>query len=130
MKVLLSIKPEYVERIISGEKRFEYRKRIFKEKVNSVVVYSTKPVGKIIGEFTIEKIISDSPQRLWDQTYEYSGVSKDFFMDYFDKKEIGFALKIKDFIKYNEPINPNLFFDRFTPPQSYKYITDNFIEVF
>ena len=30
MKVLLSIKPEFVEKIFSGEKRFEYRKNIFK----------------------------------------------------------------------------------------------------
>ena len=31
MKVLLSIKPEFVEKIFSGEKRFEYRKFAFKK---------------------------------------------------------------------------------------------------
>ena len=32
MKVLLSIKPEYVDKIFSGEKRYEYRKSMFKNK--------------------------------------------------------------------------------------------------
>lgn len=58
MKVLLSIKPEYAYKIFSGEKKFEYRKIIFKKKIKSVIVYATKPVGKIIGEFEIEDIIN------------------------------------------------------------------------
>lgn len=127
MKVLLSIKPEYVDRIISGEKQYEYRKRIFKEKVDSVVIYSTKPVGKIIGEFTIEEIISDSPNNLWNKTYKQSGVSKDFFMGYFKDRDKGFALKIKEFIEYNEPIDPKALYGNFVAPQSYKYLYDNFL---
>ena len=55
MKILLSIKPEFVEEIFSGRKKFEYRKAIFtNKKVTSAIVYSTMPVGKIVGEFTIE----------------------------------------------------------------------------
>ena len=54
MKVLLSIKPQFVEEIFAGKKRFEYRKAIFSKDVDSVVIYSTKPVGKIVGEFTIK----------------------------------------------------------------------------
>ena len=44
MKVLLSIKPEFVEAIFSGEKLYEYRKAIFKKNVTTVVIYATKPV--------------------------------------------------------------------------------------
>lgn len=124
MKVLLSIKPEFVNRIITGEKQFEYRKRVFKEDVDTVVVYSTKPVGKIIGEFTIDEIISDSPEKLWDKTKNYSGISKDSFMEYFTNKEKAFAFKIKDFIKYDEPINPKMLIENFVPPQSYMYLDD------
>lgn len=32
MKILLSIKPQYVEKIISGEKRYEFRKKEFKRR--------------------------------------------------------------------------------------------------
>lgn len=34
MKVLLSIKPEFVEKIFAGEKKFEYRRTIFKKMLN------------------------------------------------------------------------------------------------
>ena len=50
MKALLSIKPEFAEAIFNGEKKFEYRKVIFKEKVKYIQVYVTKPIGKIIGD--------------------------------------------------------------------------------
>ncbi|MBI6731014.1 ASCH domain-containing protein, partial [Pseudomonas amygdali] len=42
MKVLLSIKPEYAEKILQGEKRFEFRKSVFKNPdVRTVVIYAT-----------------------------------------------------------------------------------------
>ena len=31
-KILMSIKPEYVDKIFSGEKKYEYRKRIVQRK--------------------------------------------------------------------------------------------------
>lgn len=125
MKVLLSIKPEYVEQIVSGKKKFEYRKRIFKQEVESVVIYSTMPVGKIIGEFTIDKIINDTPLQLWEKTRKHSGISKESFMTYFSDRQDGFAIKIKEFIPYDLPINPKDVEDDFVAPQSYKYIRDN-----
>lgn len=42
-KILLSIKPEYVEKIIKGEKLFEFRRTVPKRKVDVVVIYSTFP---------------------------------------------------------------------------------------
>ena len=64
MKALLSIKPQFVEEIVAGNKLYEYRKKIFKKDVDTVVIYSSKPVGRIIGEFLIDEVLSDEPQRL------------------------------------------------------------------
>lgn len=59
MKALLSIKPEFVEKILSGEKLVEYRKAVFKRpEVKSVVIYSTMPDGLIVGEFEIGQILA------------------------------------------------------------------------
>ena len=56
MKILLSIKPEFVEEIFSGRKKFEYRKAIFtNKKVTSVIVYSTMPVGKIVASLPLKR---------------------------------------------------------------------------
>lgn len=66
MKVLLSIKPEFAEKILNGTKRFEFRKGIFKNpQISTVVIYATMPLGKVVGQFRIESILSDEPESLW-----------------------------------------------------------------
>lgn len=122
MKVLLSIKPEFVEKIFSGEKKFEYRKNIFKKDISSVIIYSTKPVGKIVGEFSFKKIHKKSPQLLWKETKCHSGTSKEFFFDYFKNKSEAYAIEIEKVIKYPTPIDPHSMFPDFTAPQSFFYV--------
>ena len=51
MKALLSIKPEFVNEILAGNKKYEYRKKIFKQDIDAIVIYASMPMGKIIGEF-------------------------------------------------------------------------------
>ena len=123
MKVLLSIKPEYENKIFSGEKKFEYRKSIFKQEIKFIVVYVTKPVGMIIGEFEIDKIISDTPKQIWNLTKEHSGIEEDKFKNYFLNKETGFAIKVKKAKLYKhsktlKEYNPKIK----VPPQSFCYI--------
>ena len=48
MAILMSIKPEYANKIFSGIKRYEFRKRIPKQPYERVYVYSSSPVKKII----------------------------------------------------------------------------------
>lgn len=125
MKILLSIKPEFVEEIFKGRKKFEYRRSIFKrDDVDGVVVYATKPVGLIVGEFCIEKILKEPPQSLWNMTSKESGITKSFFDEYFQGKEFGFALKIKSPVLYDIPIDPTLRDGGFVAPQSFKYVDD------
>ncbi|CCL62875.1 ASCH domain-containing protein [Clostridioides difficile] len=127
MKVLLSIKPEFVYEIINGTKKYEYRKSIFKrEGISSIVVYATKPYGKIVGEFEIDNIIQDKPSNIWKQTKEFSGITKKFFNEYFNGKDTGFAIKIKDFIKYEVPLELNDFDKNIkVAPQSFCYLGED-----
>jgi len=123
MKVLLSIKPQFVDEIFSGNKKFEYRKSIFKRNgIKTVVIYATMPIGKIVGEFDIEEILEEHPQELWNKTKEYSGISKIFYDSYFINRDKGYAIKIKSLNKYDVPICPYSTYDKFTAPQSFKYI--------
>ena len=74
MKALLSIKPEFVEEIIEGRKKFEYRKKLFKRSdISSIVVYATKPYGKVVGEFEIETILEENIDKLKD--YDFCAVN-------------------------------------------------------
>lgn len=124
VKVLLSIKPEFVEEIIEGRKKFEYRKSIFKrDDITSVVIYATKPYGKVVGEFEIENIIQDRPSNIWKETKQYSGISRKFFNEYFRGRDTGFAIQIKEFIKYDTPMDLDYYDKNIkAAPQSFCYI--------
>ncbi|CAN7642599.1 ASCH domain-containing protein [Phenylobacterium sp. LjRoot219] len=125
MKVLLSIKPEYVERIFDGTKRYEFRRRPYTNRnVKTVVVYATKPVGKIVGEFDVDDILGQAPDDLWRETAALSGISRDFFDAYFEGREVAYALKIGAVRAYAEPIAPEAVMENFTAPQSYMYLSD------
>ena len=123
MKVLLSIKPEYANKIFSGEKKFEFRKRAFRNvEVHTVVVYSTMPVGRIIGEFTIKQIHQDSPKSIWNKTKLFSGIDENFFNEYYDGRDIAVAIEVDKSFLYKESINPKEEYENFTAPQSFMYL--------
>lgn len=122
MKVVLSIKPEFANKIFDGTKKFEFRKAIFKnEKIKTVIVYASSPVQKVIGEFEIEEIINHDIDTLWGLTQDYSGITEDYFYQYFAEREIGYAIKIKKVKKYKKPKNLKADFN-LTPPQSFAYL--------
>ncbi len=123
MKVLLSIKPEYADKIFDGSKRFEFRKVIFKNpEITTVVVYASSPVQKVIGEFEIADIYSFNPRKIWEMTSEYSGISEEFFFKYFAEREIAHAIKIKKIKRYKKPFSLRERYNLY-PPQSYLYLS-------
>lgn len=124
MKVVLSIKPEFAYKIFDGTKKFEFRKSIFKNSnIETVVVYASAPVKKVIGEFQIERILNYDLDTLWELTKEYSGISEDYFYEYFDKRETGFAIQIKSKVKFKQPKSLQDDYNIITPPQSFTYLS-------
>lgn len=122
MKAVLSIKPEFVDKILKGEKKFEYRKKIFKQEIESVVIYSSKPIGKLVGEFKVKNIIHDDKNIVWNKTNNLSGISYKFFNEYFNNHDKAYALEIEDLIVYEEPMDPKKLIYNFKAPQSFCYI--------
>lgn len=121
MKVVMSIKPQFANKIFDGTKKFEFRKAIFKnQNVTSVLVYASSPVQKVIGEFEIGEIFNLELKELWDKTKEHSGITEDYFYEYFENREQGFAIQIKNKKRFTNPkclkTDYNL-----TPPQSFAY---------
>lgn len=122
MKVLISVKPQFALKIFDGTKKYEYRKRIFKNTdVNTVVVYVSSTVQKVIGEFTIDEIMEEETAVLWEMTQKHSGITKDFFDKYFFNCDRAFAIKVKDFIQYKVPKELKDFELKFAP-QSFVYL--------
>lgn len=125
MKVLLSIKPVFVKEIMEGRKLFEYRKTIYKNRnIGKIIVYSSSPVCRIVGEFTVQDILCESPKALWEKTGGKSGVSKEYFEEYFKGRTTGYAIQIKSFHIYPVPKLLEEAYPGITPPQSFCYIKD------
>ncbi|MBW7933425.1 MAG: ASCH domain-containing protein [Gemmatimonadaceae bacterium] len=123
MKILLSIKPDFAFSILDGSKRFEFRRRIHRDdRVHTVVIYATMPVGRVIGEFTIRDIHTESPDRLWRKTSRFSGISKEFFDSYFEGRDIGHAIEVKKVKRYRTPRPIHEFLAHGIAPQSYAYL--------
>ncbi len=126
MNVLLSIKPNYVKEIITGNKRYEFRKTIFNNHRNvaKVFIYSTSPQKKIVGYFKIGEIVKDAPEELWKKYNNWSGMDEDEFFRYFKGYNEGFAIKIKSLHIFEEFVNPEELIPNFVPPQSFCYVDD------
>lgn len=122
MRVLLSIKPEFAEKIFEGTKQYEFRRAIFKNTgIKTVVVYASSPVQKVIGEFEIEDILKEGLASLWKKTKSKSGIEEQDFYSYFGEKEEGYAIKIKNAKRYEEPLCLRSDFG-LVPPQSFLYL--------
>ena len=122
--VLLSIKPEFAEKIFAGTKKFEFRKIIFKHRnINKIIVYASSPIKKVIGEFIIDDIIIADIDTLWNTTYKYSGITKEVYQKYFKNKERAYAIKIVKTIRYEKSRNLNEYNIK-TAPQSFVYVGD------
>ncbi len=122
MKVLLSIKPQFAVKIFDGTKKFEFRKSIFKNsKINTVVVYASSPMQKVIGEFTFDEIMEENPEVLWEKTKKHSGISKEFFDEYFFNRDKAFAIRVKEINQYKTPLDL-IDFDLNYAPQSFVYL--------
>jgi predicted transcriptional regulator len=123
--ILLSIKPQYADKIFDGFKKFEFRRVIFKSpSVSRVVVYASSPVQRVVGEFEIDAILSLGTRQLWRRTKLHSGIEKSFFDLYFRGLDKGFAIKIKRPRRYSTPVLLRHLCDTSRPPQSFMYLAD------
>ena len=103
-KILIPINPEYVDEILSGNKKYEYRKiKAKRGNIDKMIIYSTSPIMKVVAEVDVEEILEDSPEKIWEQTKEYSGTTKDFYSKYYKNKKNAIAYKLGHIKVYEKP---------------------------
>lgn len=119
--VLMSIRPEFVRQIMTGKKKYEYRKRVCRNKIDRIYIYSTVPVRKIVGEAEIESVLVNTPEKLWEITKDAAGIDKEFYDSYFGDREEAVAYKLINIKSYENPKTLKDF-GISVAPQSYQYI--------
>lgn len=119
--MLISINPEHVENIFNGSKKYEYRKIKCKQNIDKMIIYSTYPVMKVVGEADVEKILEDSPDSIWEETKLYSGIDLKFYQKYFKDRSKAIAYKLTNIKKYNVPKDLSSYGIK-SAPQSFIYV--------
>lgn len=119
--ILISINPEHVENIFNGSKKYEYRKIRCKQDIDKIIIYSTYPIMKVVGEAKVEEILEDSPEKIWNITEKDSGINRKFFDKYYENREKAVAYKLTNIIKYDLPKELSSYGIKYAP-QSFVYV--------
>lgn len=119
--LLLSIKPEYANRILLGTKKYEYRKRLAKDSFDKIYIYSTSPVMKVVGTVKVLGRLERSPTALWEETKTEAGISRAKYRKYFKNCKSAYAYQLGEVTVFDTPLNLDDF-GVSAAPQSFVYI--------
>lgn len=132
--ILLSIKPEWAEKIYTGEKTIEWRKsrpRIEQDNRRMrVYIYETAPVKRITGHFTLrgcyELDLRCIPTNMAGDMQRRGRVPHEDLVKYQGKSRCIYGWSVdrqRGVVKYNVPYRLDDF-DLKRPPQSWQYVED------
>ncbi len=122
--VLLSLKPVFAARILSGEKRFEFRRTRFRRRVvTAALMYSNSTERRIVGAFEIDTIHEAPPARLWTKYCSLAGIDERTFFEYFEGVDRGYAIAISRVHRFIPAVDPKRASPGFVAPQSFCYLS-------
>lgn len=125
--LFIAVKPEYANRLISGEKDIELRKtKPHVQAGDYAIIYASAPAKVVLGYGKIKSIILCSPQEMWANFSTRLGINEQDFLVYYSGSDKSVGIEF-EMIKSINPISldelrrvdPN-----FHPPQIYRYVTN------
>lgn len=124
--LLISVKPEFANKIMEGSKTIELRKSAPKtEKGDIIVIYSTMPEKAVLGIGTVGEIIKSSPEDIWSNYSDRLGIDKIRFDQYYSGHKSAIGIAINNIRKFREKVPLSIMkerFPRFSPPQTFRYM--------
>jgi len=124
--LLVSMKPKYAERVLSGNKIVEIRKRFSERWVGcKAVLYSSSPQQAIVGEATVRSVSSGAPEDVWSRFQSGLGCTSSEFSAYVGPAQVVSAVELDDVFPYKEPVSLSQIShllgleEDLKPPQSY-----------
>jgi len=118
---LMSIHPQYAEAIMAGRKKVEFRKRNLADDVKIVVVYATRPVGAVVGTFTLDGADIDTPADLWRRHGHHGCIERPAYDAYFHDRSSAVALRVAGAHRLSAPV-PLSAVGATAAPQSFQYL--------
>jgi predicted transcriptional regulator len=124
----MSIHPAYAEAILRGDKQVEFRKRPLAPDVETVVVYATAPVQRVVGAFTIDRTVAGDRDSVWREVGAVGGISRETYDRYFDSSPRAVGLVVGKATRWTALPLTDLD-ARLTPPQSFAYIPEHLLRI-
>ena len=123
--ILMSIKPPYVDMIVSGCKTVEIRKRAVRAPVGAQIwIYATSPRQEVVASARLKAVVLDAPDKIWRAFGDRAGVSRREFDAYVGDAEVVAALCLTEITELETPLCPRGAAAAFRPPQSYAFLHD------
>ena len=123
--VVLSIRPQYCDKILDGRKTVELRRRfpVSAPKGAVAYIYSTSPVRAMVGSAEIANVAKLPVYDIWQQYSDLAFVEKADFDAYFAGLDEGFALEFSNIRPLPRAFDLPELRKRFgfEPPQSFLY---------
>ena len=127
--VIISLHPQHANKILSGEKKIEFRRVWSKKSISTVVIYSTVPIKRIVAIAKVKKVHLGSPTSLWKLSKSIGGgLSRKNLYDYFFGKKIGYAIEFRSVLSNSKYISPSKVIKNFHAPQSFSYLDKDTID--
>jgi predicted transcriptional regulator/DNA-binding XRE family transcriptional regulator len=125
--VVLSVKPHYSKKIVTGMNTVELRRRFPMSPPRGTIayIYSTSPDRAMIGSAKIASIQKLPVKDIWKRFGKVAHIERKDFENYFSGLKEGFAISFAGAQRFNRPLDLAELRERFgfEPPQSFLYAT-------
>ena len=124
----MSIRPEFANRLLSGEKRVEFRRRPAARNVTHILIYATSPICAVVGVAEIERLEHGTPEKLWRAFRLVGGIGRSDFFDYFANADRGCAYVVRRIWPCTSPVPLGRKGLPSMAPQAFQYVRPSILE--
>ena len=126
----LPIKPIYANRLMAGDKLFEFRRSAISTELSHIIVYACSPKQRIIGVLEVNSVEADNPQRTWRRTKDNAGIDRLHYDEYFVGTDVAYCIEIDpgNILRFSCEFHPTEIEKDFRIPQSFKYVDQNILD--
>ena len=126
-QAIISIKPRYVDLVLSGEKSVELRNRVVRMNSGTRIwIYATRPVSGIVALAEVASVVHGAPVDIWNRFEREMCIDQICFESYTRNRGCVSALMLTSIRR----MKPSVTLDRirrsvgdFQPPQFYAHLT-------
>lgn len=124
--VLLSVRSPHMDRLLSGVKTVEFRRRAWKVPDGATaLLYESRDRRAIVGSLTVESTTVGSRSAMWSSYGAKSCLTRQEYRTYFDGATVAVAISVGRVRQLDEPLTLDELRRRrpaFHVPQSYRFM--------